>query len=538
MLVTAAGKVRKRTRCQKKEGNHVNRMKRFLPQYDVVVVGAGVGGLSAALKFAHSHVKVLLLEKHNMTGGYSTSFVRGRYEFEASLHELCECGDKLDGHTYGGVREFLDSVGVYPEYVQVPDAFRVIMTKLGIDFTMPFGIENAIAALDKVEPGCAPKVREYFKLCEEIYEALIYIQSCNMNPSPGIMATKYSSFLRSTAYSVGQIFDYFQFPEKIRKILSSYGGYITRNLKEVSFTVWALMNYLYIHDGAHVINKTSHALAADMEERLRELGGQVETNVTVDRLLVENGTVCGVKTTDGDVIRARRVLCNFSPNNVYNFMMDKKDIPEMALKLTGARKLNSSILSVYIGLDALPSALGIDSYEYFITEDMDSDKIYEVSKKWQLTYTKTSFTCPDVAIPGLTGPDRCQVNFTCLYDPDAMCGHTDPKGYLADKERLASGLIDLFEKATGLRIRDHVEEIEIATPATYARYGGAPKGTVYGYEMTPVDGIVPRTLAIQEEQYIPGLDFVGGYGRRSLGFCCSIINGYNTACDTLKKFGR
>lgn len=515
----------------------MSKMKRFLPEYDVIVVGAGVGGLSAALKLAHSGVKVLLLEKHNMTGGYSTSFVRGRYEFEASLHELCECGDNMDGHTYGGVREFLDSVGVYPEYVLVPDAFRVVMTKLGIDFTMPFGVENAIQALLKVDPSCEAKLRNYFKLLEEIYEALIYIQNSDMNPDPKVMATTHSSFLRSTAYSVGEIFDYFDFPEKIRKILSSYGGYITRNLTDVSFTVWALMVYLYIRDGGHIINKTSHALAVDMEARLRELGGQVETNVLVTRLMVENKAVVGVITADGDEIRAKRVLCNFAPNNVYNFMMDKKDIPQEALKLTGARKLNSSILSVYIGLCATPQELGIDSYEYFITEDMDVDQIYEVSKKWQLTRGKTSFTCPDVAIPGLTGPDRCQINFTCLYDPDAMCAHTDPKGYMADKERLANGLIDMFHNATGIDIRPYIEEIEIATPATYARYGSAPKGTVYGYEMTPVDGIVPRTLAIQEEQYIPGLDFVGGYGRRSLGYCCCIINGYNTACDTLKKLG-
>ena len=75
---------------------------------------------------------------------------------------------------------------------------------------------------------------------------------------------------------------------------------------------------------------------------------------------------------------------------------------------------------------------------------------------------------------------------------------------------------------------------QVATPGT----ANTPKGNIYGYQLSPVDGIVPRTLAIQEEQYMPGLDFVGGYGRRAHGFSCSIINGYDTACDSLKKIGR
>ncbi len=61
-------------------------------RFDVIVVGAGLGGLSPAAFMARRGRKVLLLERHLIPGGYSTSFVRGRYEFEVALHELSGIG--------------------------------------------------------------------------------------------------------------------------------------------------------------------------------------------------------------------------------------------------------------------------------------------------------------------------------------------------------------------------------------------------------------------------------------------------------------
>jgi prolycopene isomerase len=61
-------------------------------KYDAIVIGAGLGGLSAATMLARNGLDVLLLERHNVPGGYATSFVRGRYEFEVALHELSGIG--------------------------------------------------------------------------------------------------------------------------------------------------------------------------------------------------------------------------------------------------------------------------------------------------------------------------------------------------------------------------------------------------------------------------------------------------------------
>ena len=70
--------------------------------YDVIVIGAGNGGLAAAAFTAKNGLKTLIVDKHNIPGGSATSFVRGRFEFETSLHELAAVGtdDNPDQKTF------------------------------------------------------------------------------------------------------------------------------------------------------------------------------------------------------------------------------------------------------------------------------------------------------------------------------------------------------------------------------------------------------------------------------------------------------
>ena len=512
--------------------------KRFLPSYDVIVVGAGMGGMTAAAKLAKEGKKVLLLEKHNMTGGYATSFVRGNYEFEVSLHEACEFGDGKDGAGYGATRAMFDDIGVELDWVKVPDAYRVILSDYGIDFTMPFGIENCIEAIEKLEPGNGKKVRNYFQLFKEINDALEYIGSCGKaGPDPKVMATQHANFLRTAAYDTNEVNASFKFGPKTQQVLNAYYGYISRHLDEASFIVWAQMIYIYLRDGAHIPNKTSHEIANALEKAFRKNGGQVETNVKVVEYILENGRCVGVRTEDGDVIRASFVISNGNPTKSMVDMMDNSQVPEAAYNLIKARKQLASPFVVYLGLDATPEELGIESYEYFCGENMDTEKIYETTNKW-VTHHRVSATCPDVAIPGFSGEGRCQINLTSMYSPEAMHeANVSKYDYLDDKERFANAMIDAFEKYSGAHIRGHIEEISMATPATFTRYAEAFRGNIYGYVCSAIDGAVPRTLAQEQERFIPGLDFVGSAGYRAHGYSSVMTNGYQVAQVVLAKLG-
>ena len=91
--------------------------------YDVIVIGAGNGGLAAAATCAKAGLSTLLLEKHNIPGGAASSFVRGRFEFDPSLHELCEVGtqDKL-----GTVDEIFNRIGIDIDWCAHPSTSALL----------------------------------------------------------------------------------------------------------------------------------------------------------------------------------------------------------------------------------------------------------------------------------------------------------------------------------------------------------------------------------------------------------------------------
>ena len=118
-----------------------------MAKYDIVVVGAGNAGMSAALQCQLAGKRTLLIEQHNLPGGAATSFRRGRFEIEPSLHEICDCGP---ADNPGDVRTMMDAYGVKLDWMEIPDCYRVVSVYRDggvMDVTMPSGVEAYIDAL-------------------------------------------------------------------------------------------------------------------------------------------------------------------------------------------------------------------------------------------------------------------------------------------------------------------------------------------------------------------------------------------------------
>jgi phytoene dehydrogenase-like protein len=501
--------------------------------YDCVVIGAGNGGLAAAAQLAAKGAKVLLLEQHTVPGGFATSFVRGRFEFEAALHQFADIGSPT---AKGSVRRFLeDEVGVYLDWVEIPEAYRMILTDPGedLDVTMPYGVEDYIDAIEKEVPGSGNSVTQYVNLCREAVEAITYIGQSKGNPDRSVLMGEYANFLKTCPYTVDQVADALHVPERAKKILHSQWSYIGPPTSRLNFTIYGAMLYLFLITSAYIPRQRSHELSLALDARIRELGGDIEYNTRVEQILVENGRVVGVATSKGDRIETKQVISNASPTLVYNGLISpRSQVPEIAFQECNARVDGLSSLVVYMGLDASLEELGLNEYSYFVYANMNTEEMYDSFKTIDAPKAQATL-CLNNALPDCSPPGTSIVSITTLYRPEVW-KDVKPRDYVRVKNKIASDLIAHFEQATGAPIRKHIEEFEVATPQTFARYTGSYNGIIYGYEPEPWDSLMPRLMSLMDDKYIDGLEFCGGFAFRCHGYSSSVKSGETAALLTLR----
>jgi prolycopene isomerase len=501
--------------------------------FDVVVIGAGNGGLVAAAELARNGINTLLLEQHNLPGGFATSFVRGRFEFETSLHEINAWGPEDNP---GAVRRLLErTFGIDSEFVPVPEAYRLITTdeEVKIDVVMPFGIENFIKAIEKEVPGSQDSLKKFFQIAQECYNAFNYIGRMRGKPDQGTLFKEFTNFLKTAAYSASEVQGALNIPKRAIDMMSAYWCYIGLPLGRINFTVFSMMLFSYLRRKGFIPKLRSNGYTTALDRKIRELGGTIEYNTRVEKILVKDGKIIGIETSK-DQIKTNHVIANVSPTLVYNnLIFPRSEVPEIAFKDVNARIKGLSTFVVYLGLDASAEDLGLNEYSYFIMDSMNTEDIYESWSKLQ-TPKGQATVCINNAIPDCSPPGTCIVFITTLFRPEVWYD-VKPEDYVEIKNKIAEGLIADLEKATGTKIREHIEEIEIATPITCARYTRSFNGIVYGYELESWDSILTRFMSMFNDIYIEGLEFCGGFWRRGHGYSSTLVSGNLAAAMTIAK---
>ena len=503
-------------------------------QYDIVVVGAGNAGLTAALTCAKEGKKVLLIEQHNLPGGCATSFVRGRFEFEPSLHELCDIGTPEDP---GEIRQMMEDLGIYIDWKMVPDCFRIVSKYSDgtpMDVTMPSGKEAFIDKMEYYVPGSRKKMEEYFELLEEIMAGTAYISGSNGNADSNVLKAQYPNLLRTGAYPVKKVWDAMKIPQKCQDIMSTYWGYLGVDMEHMPFIHYSNMFMKYVTRAAYIPAHTSHEISTRLIERFRGLGGDIWFNCRAEEFLFSGDRLCGVKTSSGTV-ECDYVLANINPDIIYAKMMPKDLIPEREKKLSAARNHNYSarMYTVYVGLNKTAEELGIEDYCIFLADTADSTKEYRSMLGGYDTNNFTIFLCNNIANPDASPAGTSMGFFTGMGNSEEW-GNLAVEDYEAYKEKYARKFMKELKDRTGIDIEPYIEEIAIASPWTFARYLGTPEGSVYGYETSDWDGMMARMMMLSSDYPIKGLRPIGAAGPRGDGYSSAYVCGNLIARLALK----
>jgi phytoene dehydrogenase-like protein len=491
--------------------------------YDVIVIGAGNGGLTAAATLAKAGVSVLLLERHNIPGGCATSFCRGRFEFETALHQLSGVG--TPGNP-GPIRSLLDSIDVLEkvELVEIDELYRTVVLD-SLDLSLKADRNQVIDELHRRFPKEKQNIDEFFDL---LYRFFSEIVGAFYMKDPNVSREKYPLYFKYALMNSQDVLEEFFDDPLLMWTISTYWPFLGLPPRKLAFSNLALMLVAYIEFKPFHIRGGSQALSNAIADTVISNGGVIRYNCPVKRILIDNGGVKGIITGDGEEIPARFVISNASKITTYFEMIDADHLPDESFNEMRGSILGPSAFTIYMGLDCKPEELGVSVATTFVSPDIDADKHFELYRTIEFNDDPIGFTCYNLIDPDFAPEGATQAVLITLKYADPWL-KIPPERYAHEKIRVANAMIDMGERVyPGLR--RHIEELEIATPITHMRYLGHPGGAIYGFEQHAKDSI----LFVSPKPPVEGLYLAGAWADMG-GFQPTMESGTKAARAVLRE---
>lgn len=494
-------------------------------KYDVIVIGAGLGGLAVGTKLASKGLSVLMLERHNVPGGYATSFVRGRYEFEIALHELSGIGPPERRSSFF---RFLDDIGVAErvEFEQVEHLYRCVFPDL--DITLPQGTEAYTQTLVDAFPHEEDGIRRFLDMVWGLEREVVVLEQQLLSgklsiPKVAALPGKIPNVIRFLPATWEDVLRRYVRDPKARAVISQYWGYFGLPPSKCSFFFFALGLAGYVKKGASFPKGRSQALSNAFADAFESWGGDLRLGVGVTRVTHGSGRVTGVVTDTGDHFMADRVVSNVNPITLAHDLIGIDAVPRRWLRALGRREIGLGSVNVYLGVNRSPEELGVTEHEFFLNRDYDADDHYDRMCNLRAPGGMVA-ACYNSVIPDVSPPGTSLLTLTTLSSGKPW-RDVPPEKYVEVKTRVAEEMLDMTEQVLP-DLRRYAEVIEVSTPITNMRYSGNIDGAIYGFANHPWDHTV---LRLGQKGPLDGMYLAGAWTQPGGGFQPAISSGQAVA---------
>jgi len=480
--------------------------------YPVVVIGAGLGGLCCGAYLARQGIPVTVVEQHSIPGGYATSFGRGRFTFEVSLH-----GTSINNNATARI---LDNVGVLEKLrlVALPEIYR--LKAPGLDIAVPQQSPDGFAErvsshFPDEESGIRSYVKEMVSLSEEVerlHQKKGYIKA--------LFPFQYRKMWNIRNKTLADLLNEHVRNPDLQSVLCSLWGYYGLPPSRLSAFYYANATGEYLRHGSFYIRERSQSLSDLLAEAVQERGGRVLYETEVEKILVKNGAVSGAALSDGRTLPARAVVSNASALTTFKHMLPQEAVPQEYVRKLESYKPSISSFIVWLGLNRELRDV-IKGCGIHVSSGRGPEVDYQSCLKGEVDKGSFSVSVFDNIYRGYSKPGTTTLMllFLCGYEPWRRFESDYRKGnkerYEKEKTRWADILIRRAEEEVIQGLSSMIEVREAATPLTNWRFTRNTEGAIYGFEQSTDNAFMNR---IKNRTPVKGLYLASAWGNPGGGF--------------------
>ena len=492
--------------------------------FDAIIIGGGLSGLSAGAMLARHGKKVILLEQHYVPGGCATTFKRKDFLMEVGLHAM-------DGHLiieekehsilrYLGVRKHLD-------FQAVPEFFHIQNTN--INFTFPNGFEQAIEALIQAFPEEENGIRKLFRMMLGVQEELSRFPKKTWEKvlKYPLFPLFYPKILNTFSRTLGKYLDSHFVSDELKLILQGNLLYYHDDPYSMSLIFFAQAQASFIQNGGFFLKGGSQKLSDSLASKITDNQGCLLLGKRVDKILVENKKAVGVIFSDAfnkelkpETLRADYIIHSGAVPLVAD-LMDGAAGEKIRKSISGMLPA-CSLLCIYIGFSKEPKSLGHNRYSTFLYGD-DVKSLKDIHANYYGPWEQRSFAFVDYGqVDSGLAPEGKSFGAICTADRLSDWEDLEEAEYKKKKEKLAGILLDRLEKAipgiTGI-----IETYEVGTSRTIKNYTLNPNAAPYGFAQ------IPAQVGFKRPSYkspVKNLWLSGTWTFPGGGFTGAIVSGF------------
>jgi phytoene dehydrogenase-like protein len=474
--------------------------------YDDLIIGAGMAGLTVAARLAADGRRVLVVEAHDTPGGYAHTFGVGDYRFCAQVHYIFNCGEGEAVHTLLCKLGLVDEVKFHR---LDPEGFDHVVVG-GDRYRICNGLEKYRDRLSVRFPDDARPLRRYFDTIAAIGREMDTLPKPLRARDYLTAPIRFPHLLRYQKWTLQRLYDHLGMPARLQTVLAGQAGDYLLPPAEVSLMLHTALVRGYDR-GAYYPEKHFQHLVGSIADYIRNARGcAILLNTEVTGLDVARGRVIGVHTRDGKTLTAQRYISNVDPRRTAQLVGTLNLPSEYRARLD--YPYSSGNITLYLGVRGIDlRAHGFGSWNVWHYPHDDINAIYkrqlereDYRDPWLFMSTPTLHT----DAPGLCPPGEqiLELATSAPHAPWRKLRDTDRRAYNLAKKRVRDRLIEVVEQQYIPGLSKHLAIRVMGTPATNERFCRAPAGNAYGVALTP-EFVGPSRLPA--ETPLPNLWMVG-----------------------------